>query len=187
VRGGFEMKRIVPMIVAGWLGVPFGVLLLHNADPERFKLVIGGLLSAFCLFTLIVRDPPTIKRGGRGLDAGVGLIGGVLGGLGGMSGFIPALWTQLRGWKRDLRRATMQAYNIAMHVVTIAVYWRTGELNQVEWKYFLVVAPAMLIPSYLGARLYRRASENAFKQIVLIVLLASGGALVYTASRAIWR
>lgn len=186
VRGGFDMPRILPMIVAGWLGVPIGVLMLHNADPERFKLVIGVLLSGFCLFTLIVRDPPTIKGGGKGLDAGVGLIGGVLGGLGGMSGFIPALWTQLRGWKRDVRRATMQAYNIAMHVVTIAVYWRTGELKQVDWKLFLIVAPAMLIPSYLGARVYRRASDNAFKQLVLVALLVSGGALVFHASRAIW-
>ena len=187
IRGGFDMPRIAPMIVAGWLGVPIGALLLHNADPERFKLVIGVLLSGFCLFTLIVRDLPTIRGGGRGIDAAAGLIGGVLGGLGGMSGFIPALWTQLRGWKRDLRRATMQAYNIAMHVVTIAVYWGTGEIRQVDWKLFLVVAPAMLIPSYLGARVYRRASDNAFKQIVLVVLLLTGVALAYHAARAIWR
>ena len=57
-----------------------------------------------------------LKSGGRGLDAVIGGIGGVLGGLGGLSGTVPAIWTQMRGWKRDLRRATMQVYNIAMHV-----------------------------------------------------------------------
>ena len=81
----------------------------------------------------------------------------------------------------------MQAYNIAMHVVTIAVYWRTGDARRGRVASFLIVAPAMLIPSYLGARLYRRSSDTAFKQIVLVVLLVTGGALVYNASRAIWR
>ena len=46
-----------------------------------------------------------------------------------MSGTVPAIWTQLRGWKRDLRRATMQAYNIAMHALALAAYARTGTLD----------------------------------------------------------
>src|SRR3984957_20460535 len=38
VRGGYDFRRIAPMIVGGALGVPLGVFLLHNADPLRFKL-----------------------------------------------------------------------------------------------------------------------------------------------------
>ncbi len=102
-----------------------------------------------------------------------------------MSGFVPAIWTQLRGWKRDLRRATMQAYNIAMHIVTIAVYFRTGTLAHADLSQFFVVAPAMLIPSYLGARLYSRFHEKAFTRAVLAALLFSGLALVYSATRAL--
>ena len=96
--------------------MPIGVFILHNADPLRFKLAIGAFLTAYGLFGLLTSAPHAFTRGGRGLDAFAGLIGGVLGGLAGMSGIVPAIWTQFRGWKRDLRRATMQVYNIAMQV-----------------------------------------------------------------------
>lgn len=94
-----------------------------------------------------------------------------------MAGFAPAMWTQLRGWRRDLRRATMQAYNIAMHCLTIALYARTGTLAHADLSQFLVVAPAMLIPSFVGARLYIRFSDRVFTQAVLAALPGSGIAL----------
>jgi uncharacterized protein len=125
-RGGFEWGRILPLVVGGCLGVPIGVFLLHNADPRGFRFAVGLLLTGYCLFALLVRPPTLATLGGRSLDGVFGLIGGVLGGFGGMSGFMPAVWTQMRGWKRDLRRATMQAYNISMQVLTIAIYFGSG-------------------------------------------------------------
>ena len=165
-------------MVGGVLGVPLGVFFLHNVDPQRFRLLVGVLLIGYCLFALFAGHSMVVTRGGRSLDAVFGLIGGVLGGLGGMTGFVPAIWTQMRGWTRDLRRATMQAYNISMHVVTIAVYFRTGTLKGADLGQFLIVAPAMLIPSYLGARVYQRFSDRAFTQAGLVALLFSGLALV---------
>lgn len=185
VRVGFEWRKIFPLILGGWIGVPAGVFLLHHADPRSFRLTVGVLLTFYSLFSLLVRHPGVFTRGGRGLDALFGMIGGVLGGLGGMSGFMPAIWTQLRGWRRDLRRAAMQAYNIAMHVVTIAIYAASGTLSHAGLRQFLIVAPAMLIPSYLGAHVFTRfTSERAFTRAVLVALLASGLALIYGAVRA---
>ncbi len=187
VRRGFEWPKIVPLLVGGWIGVPIGVFLLRHADPQSFRLTVGVLLTSYSLFALVVRHPGVVERGGRGLDGFFGLIGGVLGGLGGMSGFAPAIWTQLRGWRRDVRRATMQAYNIAMHVVTIAIYAASGTLAHADLRQFLIVAPAMLIPSWLGAHVFTRlTTERAFTRAVLVALLASGIALVYGAART-WR
>ena len=75
------------------LGVPLGVFFLRSADPQRFRLAVGVPLTFYCLFTLLVRDPTVVTRGGRSLDAAFGLIGGVFGGLGGMASFMPAIWT----------------------------------------------------------------------------------------------
>ena len=183
VRGGFDLKRIAPLVVGGAFGVPVGVFLLHNVDPVRFKLAVGALLTLYSLFGLLAGDLPRITAGGGSLDAFVGLIGGVLGGLGGMSGSVPAMWTQLRGWKRDLRRATMQVYNIAMQVTALTVYSRTGALDATTLKLFAVVAPAMLLPSYFGTRLYGRFSEKTFARVIFVLLLASGAALLVGGAR----
>ena len=183
-RGGFEWARILPLVVGGCLGVPLGVFFLHNADPRGFRLVVGVLLTGYCLFALVVRDPGVVTRGGRPLDAVFGLIGGVLGGFGGMAGFMPAVWTQLRGWQRDLRRATLQAYNISMHLLTIGLYFGSGTLKHADLSQFLIVAPAMLIPSVIGARVYQRFSDRSFSQAVMVALLFSGLALIVGATRA---
>jgi uncharacterized membrane protein YfcA len=185
VRSGFELRKIAPLVVGGIMGVPIGVFILHNVDPLRFKVAIGAFLTIYGLYGLLTSAPRAITWGGRGLDAFAGLIGGVLGGLAGMSGTVPAIWTQLRGWKRDLRRATMQVYNIAMHVTTLTVYSRTGTLDATTLKLFAVAAPAMLIPSFFGTRLYGRFSEKTFTRVVFVLLLASGAALLVSAGRGL--
>ena len=186
VRGGFDLRRIAPLVIGGALGVPIGVFLLHNADPLRFKLAIGALLALYGLYGLAVRDPPRVKaRRRRRSTPFAGLVGGVLGGLGGMSGAVPAIWTQLRGWKRELRRATMQVYNIAMQVLTLAAYARTGALDAGALRLFAVVAPAMLIPAFLGARLFPRVSERGFERLALVLLVASGLGMLVSAGRTL--
>ena len=187
VRGGFDVRRIAPLVLGGAIGVPIGVFVLHNVDPLRFKLAIGVFLTLYALYGLLTSGAVRITAGGSGLDAFVGLFGGVMGGLGGMSGSVPAIWTQLRGWTRDLRRATMQVYNIAMHALTLTIYARTGTLDPTIFRLFAIVAPAMLIPSYIGGRLYRRFSETAFTRVILLLLLASGAALTLGSARELWR
>ncbi|HKN31350.1 MAG TPA: hypothetical protein VJY34_27100 [Roseiarcus sp.] len=74
-----------------------------------------------------------------------------------------------------------------MHVMTIAVYAASGTLAHADVRQFLIVAPAMLIPSYLGAHVFTRFTKRAFTRAVLVALLASGIALVYGAMRSLWR
>ena len=186
VRRGFEWSRIAPFVIGGVFGVPMGVFVLHNIDPQRFRLVLGVLFTLYGVYGLAAPDSLKLKAGGRALDAVVGGIGGLLGGLGGISGSVPAIWTQMRGWKRDLRRAIMQVYNIAMHVVTLTIYWRTHALNTTSAKLYAIAVAPMLIASFYGARVYKRFSERGFSRLVLAAITASGVALAVGAARALW-
>jgi uncharacterized membrane protein YfcA len=187
IRAGYDLRRIAPLVAGGVIGVPIGVFALHNFDPIKFKLVVGTLLIGYAGYGLLAAGDLRIKFGGRWLDAGVGLIGGMLGGLGGMSGSVPAIWTQARGWKRDLRRATMQVYNITMHIFTLTVYAETGGLRALDWRLFALSAPALLIPAYFGAKFYNRVSERFFQRLVLVLLLFSGIAMFYGSLRVLQR
>jgi uncharacterized protein len=187
VRRGFEWSRIAPFVIGGAFGVPMGVFVLHNIDPVRFRLVLGVLFTLYGAYGLAAPQSQKLKFGGRGLDAAIGGIGGVLGGLGGLSGSVPAIWTQMRGWKRDLRRATMQVYNIAMHCLTLTIYSRTNALNATSWKLFAITAPLLLLMSIYGARIYKRVSERGFARLVLVLICVSGLTLAVGAARVQWR
>ena len=177
-RRGLHLPRLLPFIAGGLLGVPVGVLLLHHIDPRGFKLTAGVFLLVWCPAMLLAGDLPRVTVGGRWADAAVGWIGGIMGGLGGLTGPAPVLWCALRGWDRDVQRAVFQTFNIAMQVVIMAAYLATGTIDGATARLSAIVAPAMLVPTLIGARLYRRFSEAAFRRLVLLLLTASGAVLV---------
>ncbi|GJE60106.1 sulfite exporter TauE/SafE family protein [Methylobacterium trifolii] len=180
IRRGFDAGRLLPFVLGGLVGVPLGVLLLQRIDPLVFKLSVGILLAIWCPMMLLARDLPRIVRGGRLADAAVGLVGGVMGGLGGLTGPAPQLWTTLRGWDRDAQRAVFQGFNLAMHALTLASYAVAGTISGQALRLFPAVAAAVLIPTLVGVRLYSRFSDVAFRRIVLWLLTLSGVILIAT-------
>ena len=178
VRRGIDRARLLPFVLGGLAGIPLGVALLPRLDMEAFKLVLGTLLVLWCPAMLLARQLPHITAGGRVADAAVGLSGGVMGGLGGFTGVLPTLWCTLRGLDKDVQRAIIQNFNLAMLLVTFATYAATGLISRATLPLLALVIPAMLVPSLLGARLYLGISEARFKQVVLGLLTLSGAAML---------
>ena len=178
VRRGLDPGRLLPFIAGGVIGVPIGVILLRQIDPFGVKLAVGIILLIWCPTMLLLRDLPRVTGGGRWADGIVGWVGGVMGGLGGLTGPAPTLWCALRGWGRDAQRAVFQSFNLVMQVVTMAAYLATGTISAETAWLFAIVAPAMLLPTLIGARLYRRFSDAGFQRLVLLLLTASGAILV---------
>lgn len=178
VRRGFEWARLLPFILGGLAGIPLGVLLLPHLDMAWFKALLGGMLVLWCPVMLLSARLPRLGRGGRLADGSVGLAGGVMGGLGGFTGTLPTLWCTLRGYPKDVQRSVIQNFNLSMLAVTMATYLATGLVTRPMLPLFAIVAPAMLIPSLLGSRLYIGISEARFRQVVLGLLCLSGAALL---------
>ena len=178
VRRGFDRARLLPFVLGGLAGIPLGVALLPRLDMDAFKLVLGTLLVLWCPAMLLARQLPHITAGGRVADAAVGLSGGVMGGLGGFTGVLPTLWCTLRGLDKDVQRAIIQNFNLAMLLVTFATYAATGLVTREALPLLAIVVPAMLVPTLLGAKLYHGISEARFRQIVLGMLTLSGVAML---------
>jgi uncharacterized membrane protein YfcA len=104
-----------------------------------------------------------------------------MGGIGGFTGALPTLWCTLRGYEKDAQRSIIQNFNLSMLAVTMGTYLATGVVTREMLPLFAIVAPAMLVPTLLGARLYIGISEARFRQIVLGLLTASGVALLASA------
>ncbi len=178
VRRGFNFALLWPFLAGGLVGVPIGVWLLPMLDVHVFKACIGLLMVTWCPVMLMTAHLPALKFGGRVADALIGWCGGVMGGIGGFAGAVPTLWCTLRRMPKDTQRAVIQNFNLAVLVVAFAMQIGAGIVTRDMLPYFAWVAPAMLIPSLLGARLYIGISEATFRKIVLGLLTASGVALL---------
>jgi hypothetical protein len=172
--------RSLPFVLGGIVGVPLGVALLRYINPLAFKGCVGLLLVVWCPLMLFARDLPRINWGGQWADAGVGWIGGIMGGLGGLTGPAPILWATLRGWDRHTQRGVFQVFNICMHSLTLTTYFISGTIPREALPLFVVMVPALLVPTVAGFLLYRRFSDLAFRRVVLGLLTVSGAVLIVT-------
>ena len=176
-----ERTRVLPFILPGLLGVPLGTRLLAHASPGSFRLGIGFLLVGYSAFMLLGRFRPKVSWGGRPADAVVGLLGGVLGGLAGLSGALPTIWATLRGWGKEERRSVFQAFNLSMLGAALLMHAAFGLLTVEFVKLFAVALPGTLAGAWLGARAYGRLTDAHFHELVLWLLALSGVALVWAA------
>ena len=175
---GFRLRAAWPFIAGGLLGVPVGAVLLPLIDAARFRLGFGIFLVLWCSVMLFARSLPRVERGGMAGDAAAGWLGGVLGGIGGLSGPIPTLWVTLRGWDKASQRAMFQAFNTAMHVLALSAVTARGLVGRQELPLFALAAPCMLLPLWAGTRVYARLGEHDYRRIVMLLLLAAGLMLI---------
>jgi hypothetical protein len=99
-----QWRRVLIFVIPGVLGVPIGTWLLPHIDPRLFKLGLGLVLIAYPAYVLARRRPIASPWGGSIADGVVGFSGGVLGGLTGLSGVLPVVWTDVRGWSDPVVR-----------------------------------------------------------------------------------
>src|SRR5262249_24899355 len=121
MRREIEVKRLWPFAIAGLIGVPVGVWLLVRIDAHPLEVVLGIFLLVYGIYALAAPRLPHVTVGGKVADAVVGFAGGMLGGIGGLSGVLPAIWCQLRGWPKEVSRGVYQPFIIMAHLATLSL------------------------------------------------------------------
>ena len=178
VLPSLDLRAALPMVTGGLAGVPLGIAVLQHIDPPLFQAGVGALLTLYCPAALLARHLPQFTGRRTWGDAAAGLVGGVMGGIGGLSGPAPTLWCALRGWDRDSQRAVFQTFLIVIQVATLLGYLAAGAFTPGVMRLIGWVLPAMLLPSVLGTRAYGLFSPVAFRRCVLALLFLSGLALL---------
>ena len=173
-------KRVVIFAVPGLIGVPIGTLLLPQIDPRVFKIVVGLLLVAYSGYALIRRADFKIAWGGHIADGAVGFCGGVLGGLAGVSGAPPVVWTDLRGWSKDERRGVMQMFNTAVLMLALVSHAVSGLVTRAVIVAAIVALPGTIAAAHAGAFIYRRLADHGYQRVILALLLISGLILIWS-------
>jgi uncharacterized membrane protein YfcA len=179
-----DFRLVWPFLIGGLAGVPLGTLMIAHADPGVFKLSIGVLLLVFPAALYLDRTPMVPRFGGRAADGVVGFAGGILGGLAGLSGPLPILWANLRGWGKDERRGIFQTFNTTVLFAALCMQAASGLVARDVLWFAALAFPATIVGSWLGARLYHALNDRNFRDVVLGLLFLSGAILVWNSLSA---
>jgi uncharacterized protein len=176
----FDLDLIWPFVIGGLAGVPIGTMLIAHTDPHIFKLSFGVLLLAFPVALYLQRTPMALSFGGKAADAAIGFVGGILGGLAGLSGPIPILWASVRGWGKQARRGVFQTFNWTVLTAALCLQLGAGLIGaEVMWL-ALIAFPGTILGAWLGTRVYHALNDQNFRDVVLGLLFLSGVVLLWT-------
>src|SRR5256886_13780645 len=178
LRRGLDWKRLWPFVAGAALGTPVGVSILTWANPAHVRAGVGALLVLYSLYALLRPTIAPVKAAGAAVDAGIGFLNGVLGGITGLAGILVTIWCGLRGWPKDVQRAVFQPVAVAIFAMSALWIGAGGAIAPEVIKLFLIGLPALFAGTWLGLKLFGRLDEATFRKIVLVLLLTSGALLV---------
>lgn len=165
-----QVGRIVPAALAG---VVVGVTLLSQVDPTWLVRTLGASIIAISLYNLIA---PALgeARDSVAVDAGVGLLAGLLSGAFNTGG--PPLIAHLyrRHEPPESLRATVQALFLGVGLARLPVAATAGLMTPPVWRDALLAAPAVGIATLVGAALARRVPPERFRRQAWALLGAMG-------------
>ncbi len=179
IRREINPQRVLPFIIPGLIGVPFGAFVLLHLDARIMKIGVGALLIIFSAVMLVLGTTRPFAWGGKRADAVVGLCAGILGGAVGLSGPLPTMWAALRGWAKGESRSVFQSFNLAILSTALVVHVFSGFITTPVLIAVLVALPGSFLGTAIGVWAYARLSDRRFRDVILLLLTLSGVMLVW--------
>ena len=174
-RKDIPFREILPIAVAGALGVPLAVYILKFADPSIMRVGISVLvlmLAATATFNF-QREFPYSKVVGVLAGFAVGVVLPAFG----VGGPLVTLYLLTRSWQRQSVRAAMAFFLLTLDVFGIAGYAVAGFYTAERLTLIALMVIPMLAGLGLGVLILKLMSERVFRYVV-VTLIVSSSALV---------
>jgi len=170
-------KKIVPFLVGTLPGIPLGVFFLKKMDKSMVQLILGILLIAYSVYSLLSRRMPKGTRKGWGYL--LGFLGGCLGGAFSASGPAVIVYASLQDWPKDRIKASLQGMFFVSGSMVVLFYAFSGLITKTVLKYFGISLPALFIGTYVGALCYGKINDVQYRKVMFILLGLLGTFLIY--------
>jgi len=176
-----DWARMRLFVLTSALGVPVGLWILRIGPAAAIVGGIGIMLvlySGYMLARVALRMTPPQVAGSAGADGAVGFASGILGGIGGFVGALPAMWVDIQGLPKDQARAFMQPFIVFMQAITTVGLAFTGFFTREALILTAFATPALILGTVLGLKAYRALPAQGFRVALLALLLVSGVSLL---------
>lgn len=162
-------REVLPMILGMMVMVPAGIMFLKFGDTITLRWFFS-----LVIFTAVAvlwsgwhyRGPRTYK-----ISALVGAMSGFLGGSSGLSGPPPIVyWMAARTGAGIVRANLIILFSLA-ELVSIVGYYTASIITWEGIVKGLIASPIYFAGLMIGARLFGKASENAYRRVAFILIL----------------
>jgi hypothetical protein len=167
-----QWREVLPLAAASAAMIPFGAIVLKTVDPIVLRVVISLLVlsgAGALAFGWRYHVSPSIET-----TVGVGLFAGLIGGAVQIAGPpVIIFWLGSRH-SAAVARANLVAYFMLFVMISVAVYAGMHLLTPEVVALAAVLAPIHVAASMVGARLFPRASDRAYRRLGYAIVVASG-------------
>jgi len=186
IRRDVNLTRLWPFALGSTVGVPLGVLLLGAVEANELRAAIGVVLVGYSAYALMTpRLPQVLLHAGPGrvADASVGFLGGILGGVSGLSVVLPSVWIAMRGGSKAEQRGLLQSFGLYCQLLTLGAFAELIGMGPGTFKALAVCVPISIAGSLVGMRVFARLSPGGFQRAIVWIILAGGLGLLERAAR----
>jgi uncharacterized membrane protein YfcA len=171
-----DRRAAIQLIVSSIPGVPIGIFVLTNAPVDVIQRVLGVLLIAYALYSLL--GAPLFKARQSTWAYGLGFASGILGGAYNTNSPPVLVFGTLRRWPPNVFRTTLQAYFLPLAIIVWLAHGVSG-----LWTQDIVVAYAVYLPFGLVAlwathRVAGHIPVASFQRVLNIAVIALGALLL---------
>lgn len=174
VRCVIDWRRLARFLVPALIGIPVGLQLLHHIDGTMLKLAIAGFMLLYGGSFVFRRDLPNLSRPTPIVDSSIGLAGGVLGAVAGLSGALPTMWISMRDWTKEQSRAVLQPFNIVVLGLSATLLALGGSYDAETLMIIAVALPATMLGAQAGLWSFRRLTDQQFRRLLIAMTFAAG-------------
>ncbi|MFP3903365.1 MAG: sulfite exporter TauE/SafE family protein [Armatimonadota bacterium] len=170
------------------IGVPAGFWAAGVAPEVILRLVLGLFVFTVAVANLIQMaindghgddgDVPLFERIClRTLVIGAGVIHGMF-----TTGGPPLVIYAARALKsKGLFRVTLAMVWLTLNVIIVSGWYLDGRIQEVAWPLAGITIPFIIIAVFIGDHFHHRMPEQLFRKAAYVLLLISGGSLIYKA------
>jgi uncharacterized membrane protein YfcA len=169
------------LLLATLVGTPIGLLLLTRVPEHAVKAILGAVIVAFSIYSLLSRNQLHLRNDRSAWI--FGFIAGILGGAYGMNGPPLVVYGGLRRWSPQHFRATLQGYFLPASIAVLIGYSITGLWTRNVTHDYVLTLPAVLIATLLGRAANHRMSGRSFFVYIYVGLILIGATLLVQALR----
>lgn len=172
-----SIKRFRLFLIVGGLFLMASAQMVSVIPVQVMLLVLGGLITLFCLMQLVGMKFHMAKPSSR-IEAMVAAFAGTIGGVSGVWGpptvaYLTAIGTP----KIEQVRVQGVIYGLGA-LALLGAHLGSGVLNRATLPFSVALLVPVLLGMWLGGRVHDRIEQATFRRLTLVVLLIAGLNLV---------